>query len=289
MKKRYLLFLIIGLFALMGSVKAYDYYYYLDDDGNYMLCGGTGACKAAKMGDANTTFDLGNGKIIYQNTTYIYDSVKESEYQKSQAGKSRMYFYKDTMDRYVLCTKVNSCKTYYFDSLKNIASISSNKITMNAKGPGQETLVYIYSQERQDEFDSKHQTKKDESSSSTDTSSQTSTVVEKEEAQPTTDTCTRLKSPLMFIGHMVVIFKIVIPILLIIFGAIDFFRSVTSGKEDELKKSAKSFAFRAIAAVIIFFLPTIVSFIFSFIDSWAGIEGDFNACQKCVFRVGECK
>ena len=107
--------------------------------------------------------------------------------------------------------------------------------------------------------------------------------------QPTTDTCTRLKEPLRFVGHIVLVVKIVIPIILLFLGALDFFRAITSSKEEEIKKSARSFAFRVISAVVIFFLPTIVSVLFSFVDSWAGIRGDFNACQKCVLRVGECQ
>ena len=46
---------------------------------------------------------------------------------------------------------------------------------------------------------------------------------------------------------------------------------------------------RCIAGVVIFFLPTLVSIVFSLIDSWANIEGEFNACQKCVLNVRECE
>ncbi len=114
-------------------------------------------------------------------------------------------------------------------------------------------------------------------------------TTKKETKAPATDTCERLKEPLMFLGHIVTIFKILIPILLIVFGIMDFFKAVTAGKDDEIKKSTKTFGLRILAGVVIFFLPTIVSFIFSLIDSWGEFEGDFNACQKCVFRVSQCK
>ena len=117
----------------------------------------------------------------------------------------------------------------------------------------------------------------------------TTTTTTKEEKAPTTNTCERLKEPLKFIGHIVTIFKIVIPLLLIVFGIMDFFKAVTAGKDDEIKKSTKTFAFRVLAGVVIFFLPTIVSFVFSMVDSWAEVEGDFDACQKCVFRVSQCE
>ena len=70
---------------------------------------------------------------------------------------------------------------------------------------------------------------------------------------------------------------------------IDFFRAIIGSKDDEIKKSTRSLIFRIIAGVVIFLLPTLVSFIFSLIDSWANIEGEFNACQKCVLNVRECK
>ena len=128
-----------------------------------------------------------------------------------------------------------------------------------------------------------------DNSNSQNTENGTSADANKSVAEPTTDTCTRLKEPLRFVGHIVLVFKIIIPIVLLVLGAMDFFRAVTSSKEDDIKKSARSFAFRAISAVVIFFLPTLISVLFSFVDSWAGIRGDFNACQKCVLRVGECK
>ena len=98
-----------------------------------------------------------------------------------------------------------------------------------------------------------------------------------------------LKEPLKFIGNIVLVVKILIPIIIIAFGMIDFFRAIIGSKDDEIKKSTRSLIFRIIAGVVIFLLPTLVSFIFSLIDSWANIEGEFNACQKCVLNVRECK
>ena len=101
--------------------------------------------------------------------------------------------------------------------------------------------------------------------------------------------CGKLKEPLKFIGNIVLIVKIIIPIIIIAFGMIDFFRAMVGSKDDEIKKSSRSLIFRIIAGIGIFLIPTIVSFIFSLIDSWANIEGDFNACQKCILNVKECK
>ncbi len=101
--------------------------------------------------------------------------------------------------------------------------------------------------------------------------------------------CNRLKSPLKFIGYILLIVKIVIPLLLIIFGVIDLFKAVTGGKDGEITKSLKTFIFRLIAGVAIFFIPTIISFIFSLVDGFDSVESEFNICQKCILNVSQCK
>ena len=102
-------------------------------------------------------------------------------------------------------------------------------------------------------------------------------------------TCSKLKSPLKFIGYILLIVKIIIPLLLIVFGIIDLFKAVTGGKDGEITKSLKTFVFRLIAGVAIFFIPTIISFIFSLVDGFDSVESEFNICQKCILNVSQCK
>ena len=72
-------------------------------------------------------------------------------------------------------------------------------------------------------------------------------------------TCTTLKPFLNIVGYVVIIVKIVIPILLVVFGMLDVGKSVIASKPDEVTKNLKSFAMRCVAAVLIFFIPSIVS------------------------------
>ena len=75
----------------------------------------------------------------------------------------------------------------------------------------------------------------------------------------------------------VTIIKIVIPILLIIFGMLDLGKAVVASKEDEIKKGQQMFIKRVIAAVIVFFVIQIVQLIISFVsDSDANITNCFN-------------
>ncbi|MEG1596898.1 MAG: hypothetical protein RSB99_02700 [Bacilli bacterium] len=64
--------------------------------------------------------------------------------------------------------------------------------------------------------------------------------------------------------------KIIAPILLILFGTLDFGKAVLSGDKDALSKASKDFIKRAIAVVAIFFIPTIINIIFSLVDSING-------------------
>ena len=96
-----------------------------------------------------------------------------------------------------------------------------------------------------------------------------------------------LQSTFTFIGHIVGIAKIFIPIIIIGFGIMDLFKAITGSKDDEIKKSFKALAMRCIAGVCVFFLPAIVSLVFSWVDSWN--EESFWGCFNCIWDVNSCK
>ena len=101
--------------------------------------------------------------------------------------------------------------------------------------------------------------------------------------------CTGLSSTLVFIGHIIRIAKIFIPIIIIGFGMKDFFNAVVGSKDDEIKKSLKSLLFRAISGVCIFFLPAFIDLIFSWVSGWNGTyESSYQECFRCVWDVGKC-
>ena len=71
--------------------------------------------------------------------------------------------------------------------------------------------------------------------------------------------CTSLSPIWQIIGWVLWVFKIVIPIVIIVFGMIDLGKAVVASKDDEIKKSVKSLVMRAIAGIIIFFTGTAIS------------------------------
>ncbi len=78
------------------------------------------------------------------------------------------------------------------------------------------------------------------------------------------------------VSTIILVLKIAVPVLLVIFGSIDFLKSVTASKEDEIKKGQQTFIKRLIAAVLVFFIIQIVQLILNFAANDEGISGCFN-------------
>ena len=102
--------------------------------------------------------------------------------------------------------------------------------------------------------------------------------------------CTDTANIWQIVGYVLLVFKIVVPLLLIIFGMIDLGKAVIASKEDEIKKATGSLVRRAIAAVVIFLLPTLISFVMGLVSDFdnSGAKKDFEICRNCISRPGDC-
>ena len=77
------------------------------------------------------------------------------------------------------------------------------------------------------------------------------------------------------VGYFLLVFKIVIPIILIILGMVDLGKAVISSDNKEVSKAAKSLLMRCIAAVAIFFVPTVINLLINIANSvWPSLIGD---------------
>ena len=101
--------------------------------------------------------------------------------------------------------------------------------------------------------------------------------------------CSELSPVWQIVGWILFVFKIVIPILIIIFGMIDLGKAVVASKDDEIKKAIKQLAMRALAGVIIFFIPTLVGVIFSLVAEFTSDEyaTEYKICKACVVHPGQ--
>ena len=86
------------------------------------------------------------------------------------------------------------------------------------------------------------------------------------------------------LGIAITAIKVVIPIILIVMGMLDMGKAVTSGKDDEVKKQLKVFLFRAIAAILVFFVPTIVGMIMQAVNSATKSDATKDTCgyKDCI-------
>ena len=78
------------------------------------------------------------------------------------------------------------------------------------------------------------------------------------------------------------IIQIGIPIILIVMGSIDLGKAVMSSDDKEIKGATSKLIKRAIAAVAVFFVTTVVSLLMGlFTKSGANVEGNTTSWQEC--------
>ena len=87
------------------------------------------------------------------------------------------------------------------------------------------------------------------------------------------------------LGYVIMVFKIVIPLLLIILGMIDLGKAVVASDDKAISKSVNTLIQRFVAAIIMFFIPTIVSAIFNATTNSGVTKDSNNICVQCLTNV----
>lgn len=105
--------------------------------------------------------------------------------------------------------------------------------------------------------------------------------------------CTKASEVLQFAGWALTFFKVAIPILIVVLGMLDFGKAVVAKEDDEIKKQTKKLVYRAVAGIIIFFIPSIVLWLFSVVGDYSEAQekAEFDVCSKCILVPWgtECK
>lgn len=91
------------------------------------------------------------------------------------------------------------------------------------------------------------------------------------------DTSSVLKV-IMFAKELIKIIFVLVPIGLIIMTSIDIAKNIISGKEDDMKKNVNIAIKRVIMAVIVFFIPTIVSVVNGLVEESTNGSFLYNEC-----------
>lgn len=93
---------------------------------------------------------------------------------------------------------------------------------------------------------------------------------------------------MQILGYVIQVLKIVVPMIIIVLGMVDFGKAMTSNDDKSVNKAASSLIRRIIIGAIIFFVPTIV---FSLIKA-VGLgdasdsSSDFYKCTMCMLKPG---
>lgn len=96
--------------------------------------------------------------------------------------------------------------------------------------------------------------------------------------------CLRTSAIWQFVGYGLLAVKVLVPIIIIIFGLIDFAKAMASGDDKAIKGAASSLIKRLILGVVIFFIPTIVNLVFMVIDNFVGDLSAANSCKACLLN-----
>lgn len=102
--------------------------------------------------------------------------------------------------------------------------------------------------------------------------------------------CTEAREILQFVGWILTFFKVAIPVVIIALGMFDFGKAVVASKDDEIKKQTTRLLYRALAGVIIFFIPVLVMWLFGAVGDY-GTEkerANFQVCETCILKPWDC-
>ena len=96
--------------------------------------------------------------------------------------------------------------------------------------------------------------------------------------------CNEIAFLLKVVGIVIWAIKVFVPVALLIYGMLDFTSAVMGKKDEDIKAAQKKLMNRAIAAVIVFCVVSIVNLLMNFVGA-----DDYKSCTKCINDpFGEC-
>lgn len=101
-----------------------------------------------------------------------------------------------------------------------------------------------------------------------------------------------VRKTFQIVGYLLYIAKIIVPLLLIILGTIDFAKATISSDDKAPKDAVVTLIKRILIAIIIFLIPTILNFLLSLVNgaSEAFTDSKFTDCTDCLLDpFGDCK
>lgn len=101
--------------------------------------------------------------------------------------------------------------------------------------------------------------------------------------------CAQTAEIFQFVGWVVFILKILIPVAMIVLGIIGLGKAVIADDDKEIKTQVNRLITRFIAAVFIFFLPSLIGALFGLVNGFKEVQPDYQVCVDCVTSPkGKC-
>lgn len=101
-----------------------------------------------------------------------------------------------------------------------------------------------------------------------------------------------VRQTFQIVGYILYVAKILVPLILIIMGTIDFAKATISSDDKAPKEAVTMLIKRILIAVIIFLIPTILSFLLPLVNgaTEAFTDSNFTDCTDCLLDpFGDCK
>lgn len=81
---------------------------------------------------------------------------------------------------------------------------------------------------------------------------------------------------------IIFVIQVVVPVLLILWGMLDFAKGVIGSDEDKIKAGQKKFIQRLIAAAIVFLIVTIVQVVITTVGNISGDTGIWSCASQLI-------
>lgn len=90
------------------------------------------------------------------------------------------------------------------------------------------------------------------------------------------------------VGYFLFVAKILVPLLLIILGTMDFAKAVISSDDKSNSEAVNKLIRRVIIAVAIFLIPTVLNYALVLVDGATNTATEFSNCTTCLLDPGNC-
>ena len=233
--------------------------------------------------------DTKNSKVLYYNL--------ETTNSKGIDGVSEVFYYDNNQKHNInlQCFDTSDGCLYSLGIMTRAGALSCPSIYVHNES-GQYTTTYMgetmpYSEVKISGYtcdypNCNYYEQEDISVPSEDTKPENKKESTEEEYRATLDNCGLTDIPVslpIFVSRVINLIKVLVPIILVVMGMIDFARATISSDEKQMKESQSRLVRRFLSGAIVFFIIAIVQFVFSAI-------GQSDSMIKCIacFASGDC-